>query len=68
MKDTIKVDLSKLKNFECTGCKDKYFEFVYELKQLPGILSPDGKKQVMIIQHYRCTHCGQLVNQKDLEI
>jgi hypothetical protein len=65
--NSINIDISKLKNFECPGCKNLYFEFVYELKNLPGILAPDGKKQIMIIQHYRCTNCGELINQKDLE-
>jgi len=63
----INIDISKLKNFECKNCKGKYFEFVSELKLIPGLLSPDGKKQIMLVQHYRCTDCGEIINNKDLE-
>lgn len=58
---TIKINPSTLKPVICPMCGGKYFDIVAELKELPGILSPNGLKSFMQIPFFRCVGCLHII-------
>jgi hypothetical protein len=57
---TVNIDLRKLKSKYCE-CGSKYFEVIYEIKDVPKVLSPTGQAGTITIQHYKCNNCGKIL-------
>lgn len=53
----INIDPKDLKDVVCPTCKNKVFIQITLMKDVPAILSPDGKPAVTMFNMYKCISC-----------
>lgn len=56
----ITVVLDKMDNVVCTSCDSPYFDVVYVLKFVPGLLIGQPNSIVKEVPLYRCVHCQHI--------
>jgi len=58
MNKPINVDVSKLDTFLCPNCESPYCVEVFQIKQVPALMSPTGKEQVLKLPTgFACVEC-----------
>jgi hypothetical protein len=53
----INVDVSQLKDVNCTVCEGKYFQPAFVIKKVSALLSPTGQEQLANIPVMVCMNC-----------
>lgn len=56
---------SDLKDVQCEkeGCGNGFFEPVYMIKRVPGLLTGTGKDSFVPVQLFACTECGTVLKE-----
>ena len=65
--NTIDVHLDKMQNVVCEICESPFFDVVFVLKNVPGLMIGSTTDLIKEVPLYRCTHC-QHVRGADLWI
>jgi hypothetical protein len=53
-----KVSLKDASDIKCDQCGCLYFQSVMAFKEIPAILSGNGKPTLVPMEIFRCTDCG----------
>jgi len=54
------IVLDKMDNIVCSMCDSPFFDVVYVLKDVPGLLIGNPQSIVKEVPLYRCIHCGHI--------
>jgi predicted nucleic acid-binding Zn ribbon protein len=55
-----RISAEDLKNITCENCGGRFFRQVHAFKQVPAILSQQGKEEIIPIPTFRCDDCGHI--------
>ena len=67
MSAKVSVNVKSLIPAFCPECdKTAFYELLYEIRQLPAILSPVGKAGVFLTPVYRCSECKHVFYEEQL--
>lgn len=57
MNQQVHIDLKHTKPMFCASCSCESFEQFFYLREIPAIISPTGRREVMPVPAFRCFHC-----------
>lgn len=53
------LDLSKCEDFKCSKCEATEFFTIFKLKKVSGIYSRSGREEIVPIEFFKCSSCGE---------